>query len=202
MTPNINSFKVLAIFAVALLMAACSAQKEDRVELTDWQFEYNGQWYPATVPGFIHTDLMSNGLIADPYFGTNEDSVQWVGQREWHYRVAVDRSTLPEGDTLWIVFEGLAGDVVIEGLEDEADTLYCSASEYADNMFVEYRYPLPPTADTIHLFFLALPYRDSVAQAHYGIPLPDSRAFSRIAPYLQGWDWGPKLLTCGIWTPA
>ena len=196
-----TQIKTLTICAVVLLLAGC-ATKPDTIELTDWQFEYDGQWYPATVPGFIHTDLMQNGIIGDPYYGTNEDSVQWVGQREWHYRVAVDRSRLPKDDSLWVVFEGLAGDVVIEGLEAEGDTLYCSASEYADNMFVEYRYPLPPGADTIHLFFLELPYRDSVAQAHYGIPLPDRRAFSRIAPYQQGWDWGPKLATCGIWKAA
>jgi beta-mannosidase len=194
-----NPIKTLTICTVALLLAGCSVQRNDRVELTDWQFEYNGQWYPATVPGFVHTDLMQNGLIDDPFYGTNEDSVQWVGWREWHYRVAIDRSALPVGDSLWVVFEGLAGDVVIEGLGTAADTLCSAEARYADNMFVSYRYFLPPEADTIHLFFLDLPYRDSVAESHYGIPLPDRRAFSRIAPYQQGWDWGPKLLTCGIW---
>ena len=192
--------RIVYIF-LPLLLAACT-QKPERMELTGWQFEYEGQWYPATTPGFIHTDLMANGLIPDPYYGTNEDSVQWVGQREWHYKVAIDRSRLPKGDSLWVVFEGLAGDAVIEGLEREEDTLYCNNSYYADNMFVEQRYYLPPTADTIHLYFLALPCRDSVAESHYGITLPDRRAFSRIAPYQQGWDWGPKLLTCGIWKPA
>lgn len=193
---------VCTAIVTTLALASCSARENERVELTDWQFEYCKQWYPATVPGFIHTDLMANGIIEDPYYGSNEDSVQWVGQREWHYRVAIDRTKFPKGDTLWIVFEGLAGDVVIEGLEAADDTLHCSSSKYADNMFVEYRYLLPPETDTIHLFFLELPYRDSVAQANYGIPLPDRRAFSRIAPYQQGWDWGPKLLTCGIWKPV
>ena len=173
---------VCTAIVATLALASCSARKSERVELTDWQFEYCKQWYPATVPGFIHTDLMANGIIEDPYYGSNEDSVQWVGQREWHYRVAIDRTKFPKGDTLWIVFEGLAGDVVIEGLEAADDTLHCSSSKYADNMFVEYRYLLPPETDTIHLFFLELPYRDSVAQANYGIPLPDRRAFSRIAP--------------------
>ena len=44
----------------------------------EWQFLYKGKWYPATVPGNIHDDLLKNGLIPDPFFGTNEDSVQWV----------------------------------------------------------------------------------------------------------------------------
>ncbi len=188
-------------FLATVLLASC-ATKPDRVELTDWQFEYNGQWYPATVPGFIHTDLMANGIIPDPFLATNEDSVRWVGQREWHYKIDIDRTELPEGDSLWVVFEGLAGNVVIEGLEREEDTFFCSNSYYSENMFCERRYYLPPESKTIHLFFLELPYRDSVAESHYGIPLPDRRAFTRISPYQQGWDWGPKLPTCGIWKPV
>ena len=46
------------------------------------------------------------------------------------------------------------------------------------------------------------PLYDSTLEAEYGIPLPDRRAFTRIAPYQQGWDWGPKLPTCGIWKPV
>ena len=186
---------------LSLFVAACT-QNPQTVELTDWLFEYNGQWYPATVPGFIHTDLMANGLIPDPYLATNEDTVRWVGQREWHYKIDINRTKLPKGDSLWVVFEGLAGNVVIEGLERKGDTIFCNNSYYSDNMFCEQRYYLPPESKTIHLFFLELPYRDSVAESHYGIPLPDRRAFTRIAPYQQGWDWGPKLPTCGIWKPV
>ena len=29
--------------------------------------------------------------------------------------------------------------------------------------------------------------------------LPDNRVFTRKAQYESGWDWGPKLNTCGIW---
>ena len=94
--------KRLSILLLPLLFAAC-AQKPDRVELTDWQFEYNGQWYPATVPGSIHTNLMANGLIPDPYLATNEDSVRWVGDSVWCYQTTVYRKKLPQGDILWLV---------------------------------------------------------------------------------------------------
>ena len=58
--------KTLLILALSLLFVACSTSNNDRIYLTDWQFEYNGQWHPATVPGFIHTDLMANSIIPDP----------------------------------------------------------------------------------------------------------------------------------------
>ena len=47
-----------------------------------------------------------------------------------------------------------------------------------------------------------VPMSDSLLEARYGITLPDRRAFWRIAPYQMGWDWGPKMPTCGIWKPV
>lgn len=35
---------------IVMSLAFFSCQKQSgRVELTDWQFEYNDKWYPATV---------------------------------------------------------------------------------------------------------------------------------------------------------
>ena len=199
------------VILLPLLLAAC-ATKPDMVELSDWQFEYNGQEYPAAVPGFIHTDLMANGIIEDPYYGTNEDSVRWVGDSVWFYGTTIRKSELPEGDSLWLVFEGLAGQasLVING-----ELIYVM-----DNMFCQYKFlvsdfllGLDDSTLNIGLSFWpvsnthydeeceALP-GDSLKESQYGIPLPERRAFTRIAPYQQGWDWGPKLPTCGIWKPV
>ena len=41
--------------------------------------------------------------------------------------------------------------------------------------------------------------RDSAAAAQLPYKLPDNRVFTRKAQYMSGWDWGPKLITCGIW---
>ena len=186
------------------------------LELTDWQFEYNGHEYSATVPGFIHTDLMANGIIEDPYYGTNEKGVQWVGDSVWFYGTTIRKSDLPEGDTLWLVFEGLAGQAIV--------TINGEIAEVADNMFRQYEIPITqylleiddsvlsiglafwPTSNALFPSFdeqecEVLP-SDSAKEAEYGISLPDRRAFTRIAPYQQGWDWGPKLPTCGIWKPV
>ena len=187
------------------------------MELTDWQFEYNNQWYPAKVPGFIHTDLMANGIIADPYYGSIEDSVQWVGDSTWIYRTYLHYDKLPEGDTLWLVFEGLAGNVTlwignpypddtINGVVIVPQNIWLM-----DNMFCRYEVPMPGVKqmkelylykDSMPIMLMFDPLDDSVREAEYGIHLPDRRAFTRIAPYQQGWDWGPKLPTCGIWKPV
>ena len=210
--------RLVAIMPVVFLgisLAFFSCQKRpDRIELTDWQFEYAGQWYPAAVPGFIHTDLLANGLIPDPYYGTNEDSVQWVADSMWIYRTYLHYDNLPDGDTLWLVFEGLAGNA---GLwignpypDDTIDgtVIYPENIECMDNMFCRYGIPLPGAKqmkerymykDSLPILVIFSPLDDSLREAEYGIPLPDRRAFTRIAPYQQGWDWGPKLQTAGIW---
>ena len=184
-----------------LLLAAC-ATKPNTVELTEWQFEYNGEWYPATVPGFIHTDLMANGLIPDPYLATNEDSVQWVADNMmWSYKTTIAKSDLPKGDTLWIVFEGLAG---IANIGASCGEYYVVKNLDVDNMFVSTSLTMVKNnlSDSITIFAGFFPLSDSLRETNYGIPLPDRRAFTRIAPYQQGWDWGPKLPTCGIWKPV
>ena len=206
--------KIVIAVTLALLGAACTAPKAEHMELTDWQFEYNGEWYPATVPGFIHTDLMANGIIPDPYYGSIEDSVQWVGDSTWIYRTYLHYDKLPEGDTLWLVFEGLAGNVTlwignpypddtINGVVIVPQNIWLM-----DNMFCRYEVPMPGVKqikelylykDSMPIMLMFDPLDNSVREAEYGIHLPDCRAFTRIAPYQQGWDWGPKLTTCGIW---
>lgn len=168
------------------------------MELSNWQLCYEGQWYPASVPSFVHTDLMANGLIADPYFGTNEDSVQWVSDSTWHYRTSICRDSLPHGDSFWLVFEGLAGPATItygffEPMEAEHD-----------NMFTQLVLPVRQEwlGDKFIVDVVFAPLCDSAREAAYGIPLPERRAFTRVAPYQQGWDWGPRLATCGIWKRA
>ena len=40
----------------------------------------------ATVPGCVHTDLLANGLLEDPFYRDNEASMQWIGETDWVYR--------------------------------------------------------------------------------------------------------------------
>ena len=115
--------KKILLFA-ALLCGLCACKHTDKLPAmhtqsldsksgcisNDWQFQYQGQWYPATVPGNIHTDLLANNLIPDPFYGTNEDSVQWVADSIWTYRLIFDADCAGEGrqyDAQYLVFDGL-----------------------------------------------------------------------------------------------
>ena len=192
--------KKIWIFALPLLLAAC-ATKPDTVELTEWEYSNTECLFiEATVPGFIHQSLMAEGEIKDPYYGTNEDSVLYHGipldKLHWTYMTVVLPEDLPEGDSLWLVFDGIAGNAEVLVF----DTIFHSLG-HVDNMFVQYAFPLTDI-DKKYDFEVRVrfsPLEDSLREAAYGIPLPERRSFTRIAPYQQGWDWGPKLPTCGIW---
>ena len=189
--------RINIILMAVLLLAGCGRAFENS-ELTAWQFEYEGQWYDATVPGCIHTDLMAHNIIPDPFYGTNEDSVGWVAERCWRYRTTLRRDQLPRRGDFSLIFQGLDtyATVLLNG-----DTILQSS-----NMFVAHTVCLPVSDmkkdNVLEVIFAPTAAADSAAQAALGYTLPDRRAFTRTAPYQQGWDWGPKLNTCGIWQPV
>ena len=64
-------------------------RKRDKYELNSgWQFRQrdSGTWLPATVPGTVHTDLLANGKIEDPFYRMNELQLQWIDKKDWEYR--------------------------------------------------------------------------------------------------------------------
>lgn len=204
--------RIVLLLIVVFTMLGCSTDMKT-VELTDWKVEYNGNWLPATVPGCIHTDLMANNIIPDPFYGTNEDSVQWVAEREWHYSTTISKN-------MWEGYEHC--DLVMEGLTLCEVTLsgqvhgqpFCRQAFKVSNMFREYRVCLfelmmgddilpDPDGDVVlDVYFHPIKaaneaYFDS-ASKDYKYDLPDHRAMTRMAPYMLGWDWGPTLSTMGI----
>ncbi len=58
----------------------------------NWTFSEMGkdQWMEAAVPGCVHTDLIRNGIIEDPFFRLNEHDVQWIDKKDWVYKTLVD----------------------------------------------------------------------------------------------------------------
>lgn len=209
---------ILILLIPLLLFTSCKTDKMPATQVqsldsksgcisNDWQFQYQGQWYPATVPGNIHTDLMANNLIPDPFFGTNEDSVQWVADSVWTYRLLFDADCAGNGlqyENRWLVFDGLDtyAEVWLNGklLESFDKEDY---KTLLNNMFRQWRFNVKDVLkekgnELIVRFYPSSP-RDSAAAAQLPYKLPDNRVFTRKAQYMSGWDWGPKLITCGIW---
>ena len=80
-------------YILLLMLFTClipvTAKNKSRISLNDeWQFKQSisQNWLPAQVPGAVHTDLMNNRMIKDPFYGVNEKSLQWIGEKDWEYK--------------------------------------------------------------------------------------------------------------------
>ncbi|MCF8348958.1 MAG: glycoside hydrolase family 2 protein, partial [Bacteroidales bacterium] len=147
----------------------------------------------------VHLALIDKGVIPDPFFRDNEKHVQWVGQTAWVYETTFDLpSDLLTDKGLDLVFEGL----------DTYTRIVLNGHTIAEtnNMFRSYRFPvekwLIKKDNALSVTFFPPEVINDRKEALYGILLPEKRGFSRKAPYQFGWDWGPKLVTMGLWKPA
>ena len=157
------------------------------------------RWMEGTVPGTVHTDLLANRKIPDPFYRMNENDVQWVDSQQWLYRrVFTVPSAFLEEDAL---------ELLARGLDTYADIRVNGATVgHTSDMFVEHRFDvkrlLHAGKNTIEILFDS-PSRQSKALEKKGgalhVALEPHRVYVRKAQYSFSWDWGPKLTTSGIW---
>jgi beta-mannosidase len=166
-----------------------------------WKFRKAGtnEWMNANVPGCVHTDLIRNKIIPDPFIGDNEKKVQWVSDTSWEY----EKSFLVS-DTL---IRSSNVELVCEGLDTYANVyLNDSLIIVADNMFREWdaniKHLLRPGINNLRIQFPSTIAEDNIRYKLLGQKLPgDEKVVCRKSAYQFGWDWGPTLITCGIWKP-
>ncbi|WP_106796721.1 glycoside hydrolase family 2 protein [Rhizobium sp. H4] len=154
-----------------------------------------------TLPGDVHTALHRAGLIPDPYFGRNEEKVQWVAEREW----AVERSfTLQEAEGDWYL---------------DIDYLDTVASVYvngflaleADNSFRRYRPDVSSVLksgdNVIRIVFAsnaAVGAERQKQQPFYipystgNSPIPDGNMLRKPQCHF-GWDWNIAIAPFGLY---
>ena len=207
-------FSLLFVF----LLYNCSNQNNETVEISEnWTFKNNVDsfWLEASVPGDVHMDLLKNGLIEDPFYRLNEHDLQWIDKTDWEYKTEFDLSKKDiNSHSLSLDFHGI----------DTYSSIYLNDSLIAttDNMFI---------GKTVDIKNFAKLGKNKLNVKLYspinkGVQLHDSlgydissfnandlaeigkvegnkrvSVFTRKAPYHYGWDWGPRLVTSGIWQP-
>ena len=207
--------KICFFLLVPIILLSCNRSpvaKEFMLQ-DNWQFRNTaeGEWLPAAVPGCVHTDLLANGKIEDPFYRLNEHGQQWIDKTDWEYLCIFK-----------IPGEVLKMDVVeifFRGLDTYADVyLNDGLILRADNMFREWkadiRENLVAGDNELRIYFHS-PVKlglEKLGQLDYEFPAPpndlseiggigDNKVsiFTRKAGYHFGWDWGPRFVTSGIW---
>jgi len=205
-----------------LLAVACNVETDPNLMIqkkldSNWTFNQVGQneWLTATVPGTVHTDLIDNDKIEDPFYRLNEHDLQWIDKEDWEYKTTftVEEDVLKR-DRVELDFKGLDtyADVMLNGQKVLS----------ADNMFREWKVDvkefLEEGENELHIVFRS-PIKEGIKKYDtqgYKIPVSDNdlavigqveggkqvSVYTRKAGYHFGWDWGPRLVTSGIWRPV
>jgi beta-mannosidase len=183
---------------------------------SNWKFNEVGtaKWRDAVVPGCVHTDLLRHKLIKDPFYRLNEHELQWIDKTEWQYETTFE---VPESLLAYQIIQ-----LNFKGLDTYADVfLNDRLILNADNMFrgweVDCKHLLKKGKNTLRIYFHSpikkgLDIYDNYPYVVQSSPndlakigqVPGEKWVSphvRKAPYHFGWDWGPRLVTSGIWEP-
>jgi beta-mannosidase len=200
---------VVSVVVWAGVLANCAWSAEERANTVDlagtWsvrQADGDKPAIPMQIPGDVHSALLAAKLIPDPYFGRNENEVQWVGEKEW----IVER-TFDASDSL------LAKQSVCLRLE-HVDT-FCDISINGQkvgetgNRFRRYDFEvkpfLKPGKNTVSAWFKSadLISRERGKALPFPLPIVDNAVVKHINLVRKpacngGWDWGIALMVAGF----
>ncbi|WP_329805832.1 beta-mannosidase [Flavobacterium facile] len=193
-----NFFLLLSILCCGFVAAQNSYRN---LSSENWTFnkQNDSQKNKAKVPGTIHTDLLENQLIPDPFVGTNEKQLQWIENENWEYETKFNltKSEL-KNQNIDILFEGL----------DTYATIFLNGKLLleTDNMFrtwnTSVKDKLQIGENHLKIIFKSASKigKEDAKKLPYTLP-GDEKVFTRKAQYQYGWDWGPRFVTCGIYKP-
>jgi beta-mannosidase len=185
--------------------------------------------YQAEVPGCVHTDLMAEGVIPDPYLDGNEAALRWMHEIDWRYAVVLEPQDVgpePPGreERVDLVFDGIdtvatirLGAMHAQLVEARPSTSSGHSRDGIDkvelgrtyNMHRSYRFDISPylTGRPVELevdLHSATAHAEAEQQRLGDLPRPYPAPYNFIRKMACsfGWDWGPDLRTAGLWKPV
>lgn len=155
---------------------------------------------PAHVPGSVYHDLLTAGMMPDPFYRDNEREALKLMEHDFCYRRTFEvPDAMMEADALVLRAEGLdtLADVEVNGV--------CVG--HADNMHRIWEFDVKsqvhPGENTIQItFFSPTKYiREAYAKQHTEGCEDAMQGFPHLRKThcMFGWDWGPRLPDAGIW---
>ena len=160
-------------------------------------FSVQRPWLPAIVPGDVHLDLIANNLLPEPLEAFNVKEAKKFENRVWRYRKSFEfkRPKLPFKARL--IFGGL----------DYTAEIYLNDNFLGrtENAFVEHVFDVSRhLRDGRNILAVKLTNGlETLAGKELKKYLASSPDYHRIwlrkPQFSFGWDWAPRLITCGIW---
>lgn len=177
-------------------------------------FERVEGWLPATVPGDARLDLLRLNKIPDPFLGKNNQVSQWVDAYDWWYRRETEIAAGESTRTF----------LVLDGVDYQCAVHWNGLSLGTHvGMFSRQVYEIPPDKINPGTNLLAVrvwggaqlprvkrkPHENAwrsvagrmIPHAPHAPEFPDRYAALK-CQMSYGWDFAPRLLTCGLWEEA
>jgi beta-mannosidase len=177
------------------------------------------EWLPAQVPGDVRLDLLRAGRISDPFYADNNEASQWIDARDWWYvrELALD---LHEDERAFLIFDGIDYQSVVffngeplgrhvgmfsrqiyELTEDRGRKTDASVIGHRSSVAVRIwgSAALPKLHKTLAQRLWARLVKPLYTPPSE--PFPDRYATLKCQMQF-GWDFAPRLRTCGIWDDA
>ncbi len=190
---------------VPLLLLSMLAQSQQptytpirRTIYGDWQFRQaqTTDWKPTQLPASVHTSLLKNKMIEDPFYRDNEAKLQWIEEKDWEFQTTFDVDSL--------TMQRKHIELSFKELDTYAhiylnDTLILET----DNLFRTWRTDvkkwLKPKGNRLHVYFESPTVKNGDDWKALGYELPGGiRTMSRTAQFHYGWDWGPRFVGAAI----
>ncbi|KAK2767736.1 hypothetical protein FQN54_003894 [Arachnomyces sp. PD_36] len=161
-------------------------------------------WMPvASIPSVVHQDLEANKKLSDPFIGLDELKAEWVGEKRWTYKTTFKKPAVPAGSSIALAFDGLD---TFANVRLNGKTILES-----DNMFLSHRVDITTAIAVDNIleieFDSALLRAREIKEGYpdhvwVGFNGEMARLGVRKSQYHWGWDWGPVLMTAGVWRPV
>ncbi len=150
---------------------------------------------PGRVPGDVHGDLVAAGLLPDPRIGLHSKAHLPVETMDFTYRRSFACRGRP--DRAELVFDGLDG---LAEIRLDGQPIGRTA-----NAFVPHRWDVTRSIHSGTDHQVVVQINPGVAWAaaqdgrDYRSVFAPERIWLRKPQYGFGWDWAPRLVSCGIW---
>lgn len=154
-------------------------------------------WLDVEVPGDVHSTLLKYGKIEDPFYSTNVEKCRWVEDKVWWYKKEfVFNEDIKENQVVELKFDGL----------DTFATIYLNGAEIGkhENMFTPASFVI--TSKLLRgTNYIAIKLDSTISvtdKKDYDkmwYSYNHNRVWARKSQMNFRWDWGPRIITAGIW---
>lgn len=184
---------------IFLFFIKTNSQNKEVTIISSWQFKQvnKSKWLKAIVPGNVHKDLLLNKSINNPYYSNNDSNLQWIENEEWEYKTFFDcNASFLNKNHIELIFEGL--DTYAKVYLN--DSLILSANNMFRSWQIDVKKLLKLKKNKLYVRFESAVKKGKEESKKLTYTLPeDEKNFTRKSQYQYGWDFSPRLVSCGIW---